>query len=195
MLEAPILAFALAFLIKYYDESMNNATYTLMENSNLPVYLFMSVLVALFMGLTVSAEEIIKDRKILKREAFLNLSWNSYLLSKVSVQLVISAIQAFTFVLVGNGITEIRGMWFEYWLVLFSCWASANLLGLLISDSFKAVVTIYMLIPFLIIPQIILSGVLVKFEKLNPNISSPTEIPFYGELIMARWGYEGERVT
>lgn len=190
LLEAPVLAIALAFLIKYYDESVNNASYTFLENSNLPVYLFMSVLVALFMGLTVSAEEIIKDRKILKREAFLNLSWNSYLLSKVSVQLLISAIQAFAFVLVGNGITEIRGMWFEYWLVLFSCWASANLLGLLISDSFKAVVTIYMLIPFLIIPQIILSGVLVKFEKLNPNISSPTEIPFYGEIIMARWGYE-----
>jgi ABC-type multidrug transport system ATPase subunit len=190
LLEAPVLAFALAFLIKYFDESASNAKYTLLENSNLPVYLFMSVIVAIFMGLTVSAEEIIKDRKILKREAFLNLSWNSYLMSKVSVQLLISAIQAFAFVLVGNGITEIRGMWFEYWLVLFSCWASANLLGLLISDSFKTVVTIYMLIPFLVIPQIILSGVIVKFEKLNPNISSPSTIPFYGEMIVARWGYE-----
>ncbi|MBS0011450.1 MAG: ATP-binding cassette domain-containing protein, partial [Bacteroidales bacterium] len=190
LLEAPILAFALSFLIKYFSESAQNPQYTLLENSNLPVYLFMSVIVALFMGLTVSAEEIIKDRKILKREEFLNLSWNSYLLSKVSVQLVISAIQAFAFVLVGNGITEIRGMWFEYWLVLFSCWASANLLGLLISDSFKAVVTIYMLIPFLVIPQIILSGIIVKFEKLNPTISSPSKIPFYGEFIVARWGYE-----
>jgi hypothetical protein len=31
---------------------------------------------------------------------------------------------------------------------------------------------------------------MVKYEKLNPNISSPTTIPFYGELITARWGYE-----
>ncbi len=190
LLEAPVLAFALAYLIKYFDESAHNAGYTLLKNSNLPVYLFMSVIVAIFMGLTVSAEEIIKDRKILKREAFLNLSWNSYLMSKVTVQLVISAIQAFAFVLVGNGITEIRGMWFEYWLVLFSCWASANMLGLLISDSFKAVVTIYMLIPFLVIPQIILSGVMVKFEKLNPQMSSPSKIPLYGEFIVSRWGYE-----
>jgi hypothetical protein len=150
----------------------------------------MSVIVSIFMGLTVSAEEIIKDRKILKREAFLNLSWNSYLMSKVFVQFAISAIQAFTFVIVGNGITEIRGMMFEYWLVLFTCWAGANMLGLVISDSFKTVVTIYILIPFLVIPQIILSGVMVKFEKLNPNISSPVEIPFYGDMITARWGYE-----
>lgn len=190
LLEAPILAFFLAFLIRYFDESAKNAHYTLYDNSNLPVYIFMSVIVAIFMGLTVSAEEIIKDRKILKREAFLNLSWNSYLMSKVSVQFVISAIQAFTFVIIGNGITGIKGMMFEYWLVLFSCFAGANMLGLLISDSFKAVVTIYILIPFLVIPQIILSGIIVKFEKLNPNISSPVAIPFYGEFITARWGYE-----
>jgi ABC-type multidrug transport system ATPase subunit len=190
LLEAPILAFFLSFLIRYFDESAKNAHYTLYNNSNLPVYIFMSVIVAIFMGLTVSAEEIIKDRKILKRESFLNLSWNSYLMSKVFVQFAISAIQAFTFVLVGNGITGIKGMMFQYWLVLFSCWASANMLGLVISDSFKTVVTIYILIPFLVIPHIILSGVIVKFEKLNPNISSPVAIPFYGDLITARWGYE-----
>jgi len=195
LLEAPILAFFLAFLIRYYDESTKDAHYTLYENSNLPVYIFMSVIVAIFMGLTVSAEEIIKDRKILKREAFLNLSWNSYLISKVSVQFAISAIQALAFVLVGNGITGIRGMMFEYWLVLFSCWAGANMLGLVISDSFKAVVTIYILIPFLVIPQIILSGIMVKFEKLNPNISSPSAIPIYGEFITARWGYEALAVN
>src|SRR5450759_857458 len=195
LLEAPILAFFLAFLIRYFDESIKTPHYTLYNNSNLPIYIFMSVIVAIFMGLTVSAEEIIKDRKILKREAFLNLSWNSYLMSKVFVQFAISAIQAFTFVLVGNGITEIRGMMFEYWLILFSCWAGANMLGLVISDSFKAVVTIYILIPFLVIPQIILSGVMVKFEKLNPNISSPVSIPVYGEFITARWGYEALAVN
>jgi ABC-type multidrug transport system ATPase subunit len=192
LLEAPILAFFLAILIRYFDESDKGAHYTLLDNSNLPVYIFMSVIVAIFMGLTVSAEEIIKDRKILKREAFLNLSWNSYLMSKVFVQFAISAIQALAFVIVGNSITGIRGMWFEYWLVLFSCWAGANMLGLVISDSFKAVVTIYILIPFLVIPQIILSGVMVKFEKLNPSIplTNPVSIPFYGEFITARWGYE-----
>ncbi len=66
LLEAPVLAFFLAFLIRYFDESAKNPRYYLIDNSNLPVYIFMSVIVAIFMGLTVSAEEIIKDRKILK---------------------------------------------------------------------------------------------------------------------------------
>jgi len=190
-LEAPILASLLAYIIKYFSVDVaNEYGYTLSGNSNLPVYLFMSVIVAIFMGLTVSAEEIIKDRKILKREAFLNLSWSGYLMSKVFVQFSLSAIQAATFVLIGNTIMEIRGMYFEYWLVLFSAWASSNILGLVISDSFKTVVTIYILIPFLVIPQIILSGIIVKFEKLNPKISSPESIPIYGEIITARWAYE-----
>ena len=189
--EAPVLAVLLAFIIKYYSVNVTNIHgYTIEGNSNLPVYIFMSVIVAIFMGLTVSAEEIIKDRKIKKREAFLNLSWSSYLMSKVAILLAISSIQALTYVLLGNTIMEIKGMYFQYWLVLFSAWASSNLMGLMISDSFKTVVTIYILIPFLVIPQIILSGIIVKFEKLNPDISSPIDIPWYGEIITARWAYE-----
>lgn len=191
LLEAPFLAFLLAYIIKYYNINVGNEIgYTLSENSNLPVYIFMSVIVGLFIGLTVSAEEIIKDRKILKREKFLNLSWSSYLFSKIAVQFTLSAIQSFMFVMIGNTIMEIRGMYFEYWLVLFSAWCFSNVLGLVISDSFKTVITIYILIPFLIIPQLILSGIIVKFEKLNPNISNPRDIPMYGEIITARWAYE-----
>jgi len=191
LLEAPVLAAFLAFLIKYYNVSASNQFgYYLFENSNLPIYIFMSVIVAIFMGLTVSAEEIISDRKILKREAFLNLSWASYLLSKVAVQFVIAAIQALTFVLVGNSIIEIKGMYWQYWIVLFSAWTMSNMMGLVISDSFKTVVTIYILIPFLVIPQILLSGVMVQFEKLNPSLSKPSKIPSYGEIITARWAYE-----
>jgi ABC-type multidrug transport system ATPase subunit len=195
-LEAPVLALILSYIIKYYNVSETELNaYSFIENSNLPVYIFMAVIIAIFMGLTVSSEEIIKDRKILKREAFLNLSWASYLFSKVAVMLTISAIQALTFVLIGNSIIEIKGMYFHYWILLFSAWASSNIMGLLISDSFKTVVTIYILIPFLVIPQILLSGVLVKFEKLNPQISSPSKIPFYGEMMIARWGYEALTVN
>jgi ABC-type multidrug transport system ATPase subunit/uncharacterized tellurite resistance protein B-like protein len=190
-LEAPLLAFLLAYIIKYFNVNVTNVHgYNLEGNSNLPVYIFMSVIVAIFMGLTGSAEEIIKDRRIKKREAFLNLSRSGYLLSKVAVLMTLSAIQALLFVVIGNSIMEIKGMYWQYWLVLFSAWVSSNLMGLVISDSFKTVVTIYILIPFLVIPQIILSGVIVKYEKLNPKISSPTSIPLYGEIMTARWAYE-----
>lgn len=195
LIETPLLAFLLSYIIKYFPtEGGITQKYTLFANSNLPIYIFMSVIVAIFIGLTVSAQEIIKDRKILKREVFLNLSRNSYLLSKVAILFTLSAIQALIFVLIGNNIMEISGMDFTYWLVLFSTWSCSNLLGLNISDGFKTSVTIYILIPFLIIPQIILSGVLVKYDKLNPEISSPVSVPFYGEVILARWSFEAVAV-
>jgi ABC-type multidrug transport system ATPase subunit len=191
LIETPLLAFILAYIIKFYNiDAANKQGYTFFNNSNLPVYLFMAVIVALFIGLTLSAEEIIKDQKILKRERFLNLSKSSYLLSKVVILFGISALQALMFTLIGNTIIEIKGMFFHYWLVLFSSWCFANLLGLNISDSFKTVITIYILVPFILIPQLILSGIIVKFDKLNPNISSPNSIPWYGEIITARWAYE-----
>ncbi|MBN2669686.1 MAG: ATP-binding cassette domain-containing protein [Bacteroidales bacterium] len=189
--ETPILSFFLSYLIKYFNINAEiTKGYLYSENDNIPVYIFMSVIVAIFVGLTVSAEEIIKDRLILKREEFLNLSWNSYLASKVSILLLLSSIQAMLFVIVGNSILEISGMYWQYWLVLFSAWMVSILFGLNISNSFKTAVTVYIMIPFLVIPNIILSGIMVKFEKLNPHITEPGTIPFYGEIIPARWAYE-----
>ncbi len=192
LLEAPLLALLLATLIKYYK---NNNNYLFSENKNMPAYLFMCVLVALFIGLTVSAEEIIRDRKILKRESFLNLSRGSYLLSKILILFFISAIQTCTFVLIGNYILEIKGMYLDYWLVLFTTSCFANMLGLNISASFNSAVTIYILIPFLLIPQILLSGVIVKFDELNPKISSQAIVPMWGEIMTSRWAFEALAVN
>ena len=191
LFEAPVLAFMLAYIIRYYnvDSDADNG-YSLIHNSNLPVYLFMSVIVAIFIGLTLSAQEIIKDRLILKRESFLNLSRTSYLISKIIILSVIAVYQSFVFVVIGNSIMGIKGLLFPYWVVLFSTWIASIMMGLIISDSFKSTITIYIIIPFLLIPQIILSGIIVPFEKLNPTISSPNKIPFYGEIMLSRWAYE-----
>lgn len=190
-LEAPVLAFILAYLVKYYNTDLSNKVgYIFRENENLPAYVFMAVVVALFIGLTVSAEEIIRDRKIQKRESFLNLSKGSYLWSKITIMFVLSAIQTILFVLVGNSILEVKGLTSEYWLVLFTASCFANMLGLNISASFNSAVTIYILIPFLIIPQLLLSGVIVKFDKLNPSISSQSFVPFTGEIMTSRWAFE-----
>ncbi|MGM0376117.1 MAG: ATP-binding cassette domain-containing protein [Bacteroidota bacterium] len=191
LLEMPVLAILLAGLLYYFQvgEDAPNQ-YILYENPNLIIYLIISVIISLFVGLTLSAEEIINDKKILKREAFLNLSRLSYLLSKISILAIISAIQTSLLVLIGNSILQIKGMFLPYWLVLFSSAIFANLLGLIISDNLKKTVNIYILIPFLIIPQLILSGVFVSYDRLNPNFSSVSEIPWYGEIITARWAFE-----
>ena len=193
MIEAPLLALILSFFVKYYNNFDHG--YTFFENVNIPQYIFISVIVALFLGLTVAAEEIFKDRKILKRESFLNLSKSSYLLSKISILFILSGIQSLFFVLIGNFILEINGLFFEYWAVLFSFSCLANIVGLNISSAFNSVKVIYIIVPLIIIPQLLFSGVIVKFDKLNPLFSKSNEVPWLGNSMAARWAYEALAVT
>jgi hypothetical protein len=155
----------------------------------------MSVVVALFFGLTMSAEEIFRDRKILKREQFLHLSRGSYLVSKVMVMFFISAIQTILFIIVGNAVLEIPFTELRYWFILFSSTCFANMLGLNISASFNSAVTIYILIPLLIIPQLLLSGVVISFDKFNPRVGKPIGVPVMGEIMASRWAFEAYMVT
>ncbi|MBL7850703.1 MAG: ATP-binding cassette domain-containing protein [Cyclobacteriaceae bacterium] len=196
LLEAPLLALILAFITYYYNTGdPTYPDYVFLRNINLPAYLFMSVIVALFMGLTVSAEEIIRDQKILKREAFLHLSRGSYLASKMAILFSLSAIQTFLFVWVGNTVLQIEGMLLIHWGILFTVSCFANMLGLNISSAFNSAVTIYILIPILLIPQLILSGVVVKFDKLNPMIGNQETVPLVGDLMASRWAFEAAMVA
>jgi len=194
LLEAPVLAFILSYIIRYIADP-NSKTYIFRENENISIYIFMALIVALFLGLTVSAEEIFRDRKILKREAFLNLSRSSYLLSKIAILFAISAIQSVLFVIIANNILGIRSMAFEYWFALFTTAAFANLLGLNVSASFNSAVTIYILIPLLMIPMMILSGAMFPFDKMNRTVGSVKKVPLIAEFMPTKWSYEALMVN
>lgn len=190
LLEAPLLAFVLAFIIRYNNTDANTA-YIFRKNDNIPAFILMSIVVALFMGLSVSAEEIIKDKKILKREQFLNLSRMSYLFSKVLILFALSALQTALFVAVGNSILEINGMFFPYWLMLFTVSCGANLIGLNASSTFNSAITVYILIPILLIPQMILSGAMFSFDKINDVVKNKANVPLLADAMISRWAYEG----
>lgn len=192
LLEAPVLAFFLSFIVRYVTNP-EKGTYTFRDNENIAAYIFMSIVVAMFIGLTVSAEEIFKDRMIRKREEFLNLSRLSYLLSKSALLFILSALQTLTFVVVGNFVLELHGMNTSYWMMLFSISCIANIIGLIISSSFNSAVTIYIIIPLLIIPQMILGGAMFSYDKLNYMIGGGIDknVPILADFMPARWGYEG----
>jgi len=190
ILEAPFLGFILAYLIRYIADPTSDV-YIFRENENIPPYIFMGIVVALFFGLIISAEEIFKDAKILKRESFLKLSRSSYLASKILLLFTISAIQMVLFVFVANTVLGIKNMYFEFWLALFSISAFANILGLILSASFNSIVTIYILIPLVMIPQMVLGGAMFTFDKLNKDFTSVDKVPAIAEFMPSRYIYEG----
>ncbi len=196
LIEAPLLAAILGIFTKYnIGTNENPKAYIFSENLNIPAFILMSIIVSLFIGLLISAEEIIKDKEILIREKFLNLSRFSYINSKVFFLFILTAIQTVSYVLVGNYILEIKGLTFQYWLILFSTGCFANMLGLLISANLKSVIAIYILIPFLIIPQILLSGTIVKFDKLHSSLTRKEYPPVVADLMPSRWAFEALAVS
>ena len=190
LLQAPILAVICAVLTRYAPPS----GYTVMDNKNLVSYFFMSVIVATFIGMSGSAEEIIKDRALLKREKFLRLSYGSYIWSKIIFMAGLSLVQTALFILVGNTIMGLHGLFGVWWIILFTTAFLANLTGLLLSQCLNSVVAIYISIPILLIPQILLCGLVVSFSDLTPK-SNTGNVPFIGDLIPSRWSYEALAVT
>jgi ABC-type multidrug transport system ATPase subunit len=186
LFEAPFLAFVLGYLSKY----IINGEYVFAENKSYPVFLFMAVVVALFLGLMVSAEEIFKDRKIIEREKFLDISRLSYLISKLSFLFVLSAIQSLLFVLVASAILEIRGMMWQQWVILFTTACFGNLIGLNISAGMRTVVSIYILIPLILVPQLLLGGAMIRFDDLHKSISRKIYVPVLCDFMATRWAYE-----
>lgn len=197
LLEVPALAAVLAFLIRYADRfSSGGGKYSYYQNENIPAFYFMVIVVAMLVGLTVSAEEIFKDQKILKREKFLHLSRFSYLLSKLVILFSISALQSVILCLIGMFILKIPGGFLPIALVTFSVFCAANLMGLILSSTFNSPVTIYIIIPLVIIPQMLLGGAMFRFSKLNDLLGGNSiRVPPVSNLMVSRWAYESLMVT
>jgi hypothetical protein len=81
-------------------------------------------------------------------------------------------------------------MLLPFWFVLFTTSCFASVLGLNISSAFNSAVTVYVMIPLLLIPQMILSGLLFSFDKLNSVISTKGKVPIVADMMASRWAYE-----
>ncbi len=192
LLEAPVLAVILAGFNRFQD---GGEGYVYRLSENIPQFLFISVIVSLFMGLSVSAEEILRDRPTLRRERFLQLNWSAYLTSKVSIMFGLSAVQSAAYALISIVVLRIPDAFGVLFLTLFSLSCFANMLGLSISSAFRSAKVIYIIIPLLIIPQIIFGGAIVRFDRFNPVFTEVDRVPWIGNIMASRWGFESLAVA
>ena len=185
-LEAPALALLLAAFMRFTEPS---ATYSFSASENIPPFLFISVIVALFLGLSVSAEEILRDRSLLKRERFLQLIGG------------ITCIPSWLWLPLCPWFTP-----WDLWPCRTSSWTFQHspsntpgallgvlvwqCVGALISAIFQSAKVIYIVIPLLVIPQIIFGGAIVRFERFNPMFTQPDAVPWFGNVMASRWGFE-----
>ena len=193
----PVLSVIVSLFLRYsIPASLTNTheTYNLFANPNLPSFFLMCILASLFFGLIISCEDIVRDRRIIIREQSIGLSLKSFYNAKFLFLLILSAIQTIAFIIPGVLMLELKGVAPALWLVLGLLSLSGNLLGLILSSTLKSVVAIYILVPFLLIPQILFSGIVVSFDNLNSKFSSTEHVPLIGETMLSRWAMEASMV-
>ncbi|MGI8436957.1 MAG: ATP-binding cassette domain-containing protein [Chthoniobacterales bacterium] len=205
---APVLALLIATLLRYSD----SGKYDFASAYHIPTYLFLGLIVAMFLGLTNSADDIISDRAVLQRERNLNVRLSYYVLAKVLSLGVFALLQCVLFVLIGNWILGIRGMFWIYLGIMLMTAMGGIALGLVISSLVAAPKTAANIVPLVLIPQIIMGGALIKYEDMNRNLGlvytfsrwfnehpdeetarkmeSKLEVPFVCQFIAMRWSYE-----
>ena len=190
----PTVLALLLGLFTYY-ESPNLGRYSYHDNENIPAFFFMSVIVALFVGVMSGSSEINRDLKTLKRESFLDLSFGAYLFSKLTYLLVLTALQMGSYVLLSCVILKIPFGAFGFFMIMWGLAVFASCVGLLLSSFFKTMASVYVSIPFILIPQILFSGAVIDFNKINKIFSSNKYVPLISEIIPSRWGYEALMVN
>jgi hypothetical protein len=211
LLEAPMLALLISSVLRYSEEEH----YTFASAFHIPTYLFLSLVVAMFLGLTNSADEIIRDRAMLSRERNHNLRTFYYLVGKTIALGTFALLQCFIYLAVGNWILELREMFLIHLWWMFITSISGACLGLLVSSLVHDTRTALNTIPLLLIPQIILGGALIKYEEMNRNLdlvysmrryieeeeqttgesASKLKVPFICEFMPLRWSYEAMLVS
>jgi len=209
LLEAPALALLVALVLHYSEDE----EYNFASAFHIPTYLFLALVIALFLGLTNSAEEIIRDRNVLQRERHHGFRVSSYIISKYLSLGFFSLIQCVIFLLIGDGILGIRSMFFPNLLWMFSTSVVGMAAGLFISSLVSSPKTAANIIPLVVIPNIILGGALIKYDEMNRSFdiiqnirqwfvpesekedASRLKVPAVCNLMPLRWSYEAIVIT
>ncbi len=168
LLVAPALAGLIGWALYYNNDP--ETSYDFASAFHIPTYIFISLLVAMFLALVNSVDDIIRDRVVLHRERNLDVRLPYYIFSKFFTLALFTAVQCALFVLVGNKILQIRGMFWEYFYYMFITAASGTSLGLLISSLVADAKTAANFVPLVLIPQLIFGGALIKYEEMNRDI-------------------------
>ncbi|MGC2353861.1 MAG: ATP-binding cassette domain-containing protein [Candidatus Udaeobacter sp.] len=205
---SPVLALLIATILRYSE----NGTYDFASAYHIPTFLFLGLIVAMFLGLTNSADDIIRDRPVLQRERNIKVRLSYYVVSKTLTLGVFALVQCILYVLIGNSLLQIRGMFWIDLGIMFMTAMSGVALGLLISSLVADPKTAANIVPLVLIPQIIMGGALIKYEDMNRNLTllyslshwltehpetdktikseSKLQVPFVCQFIAMRWSYE-----
>lgn len=171
LIQAPIIAFLISII---FDEITIGV-------------LFMMCISSIWFGVNNASREIVKEKNIYERERNFNLKISTYLSSKILTLILLATVQSVLF----SSVLTIRYSnsfvpfysFFQLFLFLVFITAVSSILGLLVSATMKNTEKVMALVPILLIPQIMLTGVIAKINNVFVEVLSYFTI--------SRWGLDG----
>jgi ABC-type multidrug transport system ATPase subunit len=193
-LEAPILAALISITLRSSPEG----SYEFATALHIPAYLFLSVTVAMFLGLTNSATEILRDRPVLRRERNCQPGAASYVAAKFLALGLVAAFQCLIYLIVGNHFLEIEGILFDHWAwMTITAW-TGTAMALVVSATVKSERAALTAVPLLLVPQMLLAGALVPYREMNHGLFQRAKgvrdrggVPVPAFFMPLRYAYEG----
>ena len=153
-LEAPLLAMLIGITLRASPKGAFEFNTAL----HIPAYLFLSATVAMFLGLTNSATEILRDRPLIRRERNCQPGAGLYIAAKLCALGLVAAAQCLAYLAVANPILHIRGMLFDQWMWMsLTAWCGTGL-ALVVSSLVKTERAALTSVPLLLVPQMLLAG-------------------------------------
>ena len=152
------------------------------------IVLFFISISAIWFGTNNSAKEIVSERQIFHRERMYNQGIIPFILSKITILSIVGFIQSLIFISIlhfnyrnqfvhiSNDIEMI--IWMSFTIIV------SSLFGLMLSSFSKSSEKVMGYIPIALIPQIMISGIIVK-------ISGKILISYISFLTIARWSTTG----
>jgi len=172
-------------------------------NTELPKFLFLSAIIIIFLAISNTISEILKDRVILNKERLIGYSGFTYLFSKFITLILIGFYQTFIFtllsfivlgipvVIVFNGVWH-AGLFWHFFIFSYISFISVICLGLAVSTIISSEKVAFYVVPLLIIPQIIFGGLFLNFNDFKPEKSDMSPyVPTFCAVVHSRWMYEG----
>ena len=198
VLEAPILALLIGLTLRASAEG----SYSFHTGLHLPAYIFLMITVGMFLGLTNSATEILRDLPVLRRERNCRSGMGLYVAAKFICLAALAALQCAVFTWAGAWMLDIHGMFLTHWGWMTLTAVCGSAMALLISSIVTNERTALSSVPLLLVPQILLAGALVPFDEMNRGLFSGAQEaradgaePFPARLMPLRYAYEGTVVS
>lgn len=149
---------------------------------------FLLVTASIWLGVTSSAREIVKERTIVTRELAAGVRLEAYVAAKVAVLFALAVVQVVLLVLFAVTLQPLHQGFGAYVQVATICtlvaWVSVGM-GLTLSAFARSSDQASSAVPLLLIPQLLFAGAIV------PTGLMPGPIRILSELTYARWAQAG----